>query len=109
MAGPEMEASNKKEDPSTFSPTKNPTTASIATRPWASSASRYLFKVASVAFSASPRGSNAPTGSRAPTSPSSEAEIAVDEDVDIFFGVLFIEIEMVMGAKKAEADPMRKT
>ena len=40
MAGPEMEASKRKDEPSTASPTRKPTVASMATRPWVSSASR---------------------------------------------------------------------
>mmetsp|Transcript_20593 Transcript_20593/g.42402 ORF Transcript_20593/g.42402 Transcript_20593/m.42402 type:complete len:200 (+) Transcript_20593:232-831(+) len=67
MAGPETWASKRKELPSTASPARNPTAASMATRPWVSSASRYRLRVFSSAFSANPRGSKNPTGSRAPT------------------------------------------
>mmetsp|Transcript_23168 Transcript_23168/g.64221 ORF Transcript_23168/g.64221 Transcript_23168/m.64221 type:complete len:225 (+) Transcript_23168:329-1003(+) len=67
IAGPETWASNKKDDPSTASPTRNPTAASMATRPWVSSASRYRRRVLSSALAANPRGSQNPTGSRAPT------------------------------------------
>ncbi|KAL7436154.1 hypothetical protein ACHAXM_005095 [Skeletonema potamos] len=44
----------------------NPMTASMATRPWVTSASRYRFKVSTLAFSANPRGSKNPMGARAP-------------------------------------------
>mmetsp|Transcript_7962 Transcript_7962/g.9087 ORF Transcript_7962/g.9087 Transcript_7962/m.9087 type:complete len:169 (-) Transcript_7962:8-514(-) len=77
MAGPEIDASNKNELPSTCSPTKKPTAASMATRPCVSSASRYLLRVFSSAFSANPKGSKNPTGSKAPTKSSAKALTAV--------------------------------
>eukprot|EP01083_Nonionella_stella_P307371 1080040_1 len=86
MAGPEILASKRKALPSTCSPTRNPITASMETRPWASSASRYLLRVAGVAFSANPRGSKNPTGSRTPTIPSVEAlraEVALLAGIEV--------------------------
>ena len=68
-----MLASKRKGLPSTFSPTRNPITANIDTWPCANSASRYLLKVVSVSFSASPRGSNNPTESMPPGNPSADA------------------------------------
>mmetsp|Transcript_11625 Transcript_11625/g.33461 ORF Transcript_11625/g.33461 Transcript_11625/m.33461 type:complete len:222 (-) Transcript_11625:135-800(-) len=94
MAGPEIWASKRKEDPSTFSPTRNPTTASMATRPWVSSASRYRLRVLASAFSANPSGSKNPTGARAPGRSPAVACMAVEEAED----------DVWIGAKAA-ADP----
>ena len=57
MAGPLTEASQRKLFPSTASPARKPRTASMATRPCVTSASRYRLRVLPSAFSASPRGS----------------------------------------------------
>jgi hypothetical protein len=70
----------EKDDPSTFSPTRNPTVASIATRPFANSASRYRLRVASPAFSAKRRGSKIPMGAKAPGISPTVAFMAEDED-----------------------------
>lgn len=69
-------------------------TASMATRPWVNSASRYRLRVASSAFSANPRGSKSPTGARAPGISSTEKLNEVDFLVE-------------EAGAKAAADPAR--
>lgn len=66
IAGPDIEASKRKAVPFTFSPTINPTAASIATRPCVNSAYLYLLRVASSALEARSRGSQKSTGGSTP-------------------------------------------
>mmetsp|Transcript_4156 Transcript_4156/g.7555 ORF Transcript_4156/g.7555 Transcript_4156/m.7555 type:complete len:209 (+) Transcript_4156:269-895(+) len=97
MAGPDTWASKRKEDPSTASPTRKPTAASMATRPWVSSASRYRRRVLSSALAANPRGSQNPTGSRAPTNCSTTGTGAATAGAAVFFPK----------GEKAAADPAK--
>merc|ERR1719336_368306 len=68
IPGPDILPLKRKDDPSTYSPTRKPRTASMLTLPCVNSASRYRLMVAASASAAKPRGSKNPTGGRTPGS-----------------------------------------